>query len=657
MGKQHFSDDKPARRGNGGSRPDGNGRGSFGGNARGGKSEGRGFGGSRGGSSEGRSFGGPRPNADDRGAGASRSSYDNRNPGGSRGGSEGRGGYDARGGRPGGRNEGYSPARPTFGQGGGRPGGRPGGGDERPERNSYGERGNNRGVERPERGSYSGGGERRERPAYGGRPGSGKFGSSSGNAADRPQRYERGNQQSERRDQPERPPRPEKTIWQGQPVRYEGKPTVPRGAKGERNRKFIKQDPTAPAAEPRPVYTGRDERQNFAERSQDKPSYKAGPRSTDRDERSGGRDERPNRSSYGSSDERPAHRFDKGDGERQGASRTSDDNYRPRRFDGDGERGGREGSSYSKPRSNGERPANTGSGTFRERRDAMRDQVRGGRASGTSYGRGDAPGQAPDYKNLKHYEDDKNRGNRRRREEEDFGTEEMRLNRYIANAGICSRREADALIAAGEIRVNGEVVTEMGYKVQPTDTVQYGKTNLNREKLVYVLLNKPKDFITTTDDPEGRKTVMDLVANASKERIFPVGRLDRNTTGLLLFTNDGEVAQKLSHPSHKNKKIYQVELSKPLTAEHLGEISTGVELEDGKAEVDDVAVVAGNPHFVGVELHIGRNRIVRRIFEHLGYEVVALDRVQYAGITKKDLPRGKWRFLTEQEVIRLKYFM
>jgi 23S rRNA pseudouridine2605 synthase len=233
----------------------------------------------------------------------------------------------------------------------------------------------------------------------------------------------------------------------------------------------------------------------------------------------------------------------------------------------------------------------------------------------------------------------------------------VRLNRYIANAGICSRRDADELIAAGEIKVNGEVVTEMGYQVKPTDTVQYGKTNLNREKQVYVLLNKPKDFITTTEDPEGRKTVMDLVATASRERIFPVGRLDRNTTGLLLFTNDGEVAQKLSHPSHKNKKIYQAELNKPLTEEHLRQISEGLELEDGKADVDDVAIVAGNAHFVGIELHLGRNRIVRRIFEHLGYEVVALDRVQYAGLTKKDLPRGKWRFLTEKEVIRLKYFM
>jgi 23S rRNA pseudouridine2605 synthase len=301
------------------------------------------------------------------------------------------------------------------------------------------------------------------------------------------------------------------------------------------------------------------------------------------------------------------------------------------------------------------RRSGTGYGASVDKPRPARPAVQENRADKPRYG--EKPGEAPDYKNLKHYEEDKTRGNKRRREEEDFGVDETRLNRYIANAGICSRREADALIAAGEIRVNGEVVTEMGYKVQPEDTVQYGKTNLNREKSVYVLLNKPKDFITTTEDPEGRRTVMDLVASASKERIFPVGRLDRNTTGLLLFTNDGEVAQKLSHPSHKNKKIYQVELSQPLSEDDLRKIAEGLELEDGKAVVDDVAVVAGNPHFVGIEIHIGRNRIVRRIFEHLGYEVVALDRVQYAGLTKKDLPRGKWRFLSEQEVIRLKYFL
>lgn len=259
--------------------------------------------------------------------------------------------------------------------------------------------------------------------------------------------------------------------------------------------------------------------------------------------------------------------------------------------------------------------------------------------------------EAPDY-DLRRFH------NRERSKNESGGRQEegIRLNRYIANAGICSRREADNLIAAGEIKVNGEIITEMGYMVKPEDTVQYGKKKLNREKMVYVLLNKPKDFITTTDDPEGRKTVMDLIANASKERIFPVGRLDRNTTGLLLFTNDGELAQKLTHPSHKNSKIYQVELDKPITKEDFDKIQAGLELEDGKAEVDDLALIGDTSKFLGIEIHIGKNRIVRRIFEHLGYEVVSLDRVQYAGLTKKDLPRGKWRFLNEKEVVRLKYF-
>ncbi len=257
---------------------------------------------------------------------------------------------------------------------------------------------------------------------------------------------------------------------------------------------------------------------------------------------------------------------------------------------------------------------------------------------------------APQY-NLKRYEE------RQKKRNPEGGNEEWRLNRYIANAGICSRREADELIASGEIKVNGEVVTEMGYRVGPNDTVTYGRKTLNRQKTVYVLLNKPKDFITTTEDPEGRKTVMELVKNASKERLFPVGRLDRNTTGLLLFTNDGELAQKLTHPSNDVSKIYQVELDKPITEEDFKKVQAGVELEDGKAEVDDVALIGDSKKFLGLEIHIGRNRIVRRIFEHLGYEVVTLDRVQYAGLTKKDLPRGNWRFLSEKEVVRLKYFM
>ncbi len=260
----------------------------------------------------------------------------------------------------------------------------------------------------------------------------------------------------------------------------------------------------------------------------------------------------------------------------------------------------------------------------------------------------------PNY-NIRRYEDNPRIKKTNRKESDDDGT--IRLNRYIANAGVCSRREADALIEAGEIKVNGQVVTEMGYKVAPSDTIQYGKQILSREKLVYVLLNKPKDFITTTEDPEGRKTVMDLVAKASKERIFPVGRLDRNTTGLLLFTNDGELAQKLTHPSNEIKKIYQVELDKPLAKEDFEKIVEGLELEDGKAQVDDLAIVGDSNKFVGIEIHIGRNRIVRRIFEHLGYDVVSLDRVQYAGLTKKDLPRGNWRYLSEKELIRLKYFV
>ncbi|GAB2543649.1 pseudouridine synthase [Rufibacter soli] len=267
------------------------------------------------------------------------------------------------------------------------------------------------------------------------------------------------------------------------------------------------------------------------------------------------------------------------------------------------------------------------------------------------FGRSDEETQeAPAY-NLRRYEE------RQNKKKPEGASDELRLNRYIANAGICSRREADELIAAGEIKVNGEVVTEMGYKVAPSDTVQYGRKTLSREKTVYVLLNKPKDFLTTTDDPEGRKTVMDLIKNASKERLFPVGRLDRNTTGLLLFTNDGELAQKLTHPSNKVSKIYQVELDKPITQEHLKQIQEGVELEDGKAIVDDLGLLGDSNKFLGLEIHIGRNRIVRRIFEHLGYDVVTLDRVQYAGLTKKDLPRGNWRFLSEKEVVRLKYFM
>lgn len=231
----------------------------------------------------------------------------------------------------------------------------------------------------------------------------------------------------------------------------------------------------------------------------------------------------------------------------------------------------------------------------------------------------------------------------------------IRLNKYIANAGVCSRREADKLIEEGEIKVNGNVVSELGYKVNATDKVTYKGKILNPEKLVYVLLNKPRDFITTTDDPQDRHTVMQLVAKACTERIYPVGRLDRNTTGLLLLTNDGDLAKKLSHPSHGVQKLYQVDIDKPISDEDFFKIQDGLQLEDGLAKVDEIGLVNDTRQSLGLQIHIGKNRIVRRIFEHLGYQVVKLDRVMYAGLTKKDLPRGKWRHLSGKEVIKLKH--
>lgn len=233
--------------------------------------------------------------------------------------------------------------------------------------------------------------------------------------------------------------------------------------------------------------------------------------------------------------------------------------------------------------------------------------------------------------------------------------DEIRLNRYIANAGICSRREADTYIAAGNVTVNGKVVTEMGYKVKRSDDVRFDGRKLNPEKKEYILLNKPKNFITTTNDEKGRRTVMELVSSASNARLLPVGRLDRNTTGLLLFTNDGDLTTKLTHPRHGVRKMYQVTLDNNLSMSDLHKIQEGLELEDGSIQVDDVSYIQGAPkREVGIVLHSGRNRIVRRIFEHLGYQVIKLDRVVLAGLTKKDLPRGHWRHLTEQEIINLR---
>lgn len=231
---------------------------------------------------------------------------------------------------------------------------------------------------------------------------------------------------------------------------------------------------------------------------------------------------------------------------------------------------------------------------------------------------------------------------------------EMRLNRFIANAGICSRRDADKYISAGLVTVNGKVVSELGVKVKTTDDVRFDGRRLIPEKKVYLVLNKPKDYVTTTDDPYAEHMVIDLVKNACPERIYPVGRLDKSTTGVLLFTNDGELSDKLTHPSHRVKKIYQVSLDKPLTKNDMLKIAEGIELEDGLIAADAINYVEGNKSEIGLEIHSGRNRIVRRIFEHLGYRVKKLDRVFFAGITKKNVSRGKWKFLSEKEVQFLK---
>ena len=233
----------------------------------------------------------------------------------------------------------------------------------------------------------------------------------------------------------------------------------------------------------------------------------------------------------------------------------------------------------------------------------------------------------------------------------------MPLNKYLAHCGVCSRRDAVALITEGKVKVNKQVITEPGYKVQPADEVFFnGKKLFVTKNLVYILLNKPKDYITTTDDPQGRKTVLQLIKAATEERVYPIGRLDRNTSGVLLLTNDGDLTQKLSHPSYEVKKIYEVRLDKLLTKTHFDQILKGLTLEDGPVYVDSLAYAdSKDKSIIGIEIHSGRNRIVRRIFESLGYDVKGLDRVMYAGLTKKNVERGKWRFLSEKEIRLLKF--
>ncbi|MES2794826.1 MAG: pseudouridine synthase [Bacteroidota bacterium] len=435
------------------------------------------------------------------------------------------------------------------------------------------------------------------------------------------------------------------------PRKFEGdKPRFEGGARPER-RNFDERPPRKfDGDKPRFEGGARPERRNFDERPPrkfdgDKPRFEGGAR--------------PERRNF---DERPPRKFDSDKPRFEGGARPERRNFDerpPRKFEGDKPK-------FDQPT---ERPA----GKFDN--DKSRFAKTPGRAPKSF---GDAPRkplgpkrfEGPYQKNLNNDSGGADRSNRRdsyrsdgrhfdyesrlkETIEEKNGT--IRLNRFIANSGICSRRDADELIEAGQISVNGEVITEMGHQVKPTDAIKYGNKLLTREKMVYLLLNKPKDYITTTEDPQERKTVMNLIEGACKERIYPVGRLDRNTTGLILFTNDGELASKLTHPSNNVEKMYQVEIDKELTEEHYQQILKGITLEDGEIKADSLGIVTPDGMVIGIQIHSGRNHIVRRIFAHLGYEVLKLDRTVFAGLNKKDLPRSKYRFLSEKEVIKLKY--
>ena len=370
---------------------------------------------------------------------------------------------------------------------------------------------------------------------------------------------------------------------------------------------------------PRRKFNDREEdrpRRRFNDQ-EDRPRRKFNDREEERPRRRFEDEERPRRR-FNDSDEKPRRRFNDHEDEKP-RRRFRDDEEKPRRRYGDEDR----------PR----RRFNDGDERPRGRRRDDREEEEAPRRGRKGYVRE----KDPLY-------------------DRPAATGEIRLNKYLADCGVCSRREADELIKAGCVTVNGEVVTTMGYKVKTSDKVVYGGQALNREKLRYLLLNKPKGYITTADDPEGRVTVMELVKDACPERIFPVGRLDKNTTGLLLLTNDGDLAKKLTHPSSEVEKLYHVVLDKPLTKNDMLRIADGVELDDGLIAPDEIAYDADDDSkkSVGIKLHSGRNRIVRRIFEHLGYDILKLDRVMFAGLDKYRLPRGEWRFLSDQEVAALK---
>jgi 23S rRNA pseudouridine2605 synthase len=425
---------------------------------------------------------------------------------------------------------------------------------------------------------------------------------------------------------------------------------------------------------------GSDDRKSFRRESdRDKPA-----RRTSRDDDRGFAKKRESFGSDEGSERKTFRRESDRDKPARKTSRDDDRGFAKKR-EGYGREEGSERKSFSRE-SDRDKPARRTSrdddrGSSRKRDDGDRSERKSfGRDDKGPRGYGENKRRSTTYDKKKGYGDDKRSSSKKSDESWDdsevFGRDErkrsskgdskkessrkrssddaglIRLNKYISNAGICSRREADDLIKSGVVSVNGKIITEMGYKVKPEDVVRYNNETLKKERMVYVLLNKPKDYITTADDPSGRKTVLELVQGAGRERIYPVGRLDRATTGVLLLTNDGELTKRLTHPRYGVQKMYHVELDKNVKPSDIEKIKDGIELEDGLISADDVAYVGDGQDKtqVGVELHSGRNRIVRRIFEHLGYNVRKLDRVMFAGLTKKDLSRGRWRHLTEKEV-------
>ena len=466
--------------------------------------------------------------------------------------------------------------------------------------------------------------QRSDRPSYGDRPQK-SFGPSAGGDDRRPPRQDRGDKPAWG-DRPQRSDRPsygdkprfgdkpsfgDKPAWGDRPQRSD------RPSYGDKPRFGDK-----PSFGDKPAWGDRPQRG-------DRPSYGDKPRFGDKPAW-GDRPQRSDRPSYG---DKP--RF----GDKPAWGDRAQKSFGPR-AEGDDRR--------PPSQDSGDKPA-WGDRPQRSDRPSYGDKPR----FGDKPAWGDRPQRGErgdkDYWDKKHAQ----RGKPRYKTAEEFApsTDDMRLNRFLAHAGICSRREADALIADGMVTVNGKIITEMGFKVLPVDDVRYAGERLKSERKVYLLLNKPKGFITTVDDEKARKTVMDLVASACKERIYPVGRLDRGTTGVLMLTNDGALAKKLTHPSHGAKKIYQVTLDKPLTPGDMIALKEGLMLDDGPVQVDKAEFVTADDFYtLGVEIHVGRNRIVRRMFESMGYEVVKLDRTSFAGLTKKRLERGHYRLLNEKEI-------